>query len=130
MYILDSYGHSIINERIIDYAPSLLFAYGMYVETYLIIAVSRDGDIAIYLQKDTDSPSETIKMSDRVVSGSLAFPDFAVSTNDQTITWFVLSKSTFTIATKKYTMKLNKQPMKVEVIAIKSTKLLLVAFDT
>lgn len=57
LYILDSYGHSIISKRIISFAPSIILGYGSLTDKYLIVCIGREGDICIYLNKDLDEPS-------------------------------------------------------------------------
>ena len=41
LYILDNYGHRIINERIIDFAPCMIFGYGSFEKNYVILCISR-----------------------------------------------------------------------------------------
>jgi hypothetical protein len=43
LYILDNYGHSIINERILLFAPSILLAHGNFHDKYIIICIGREG---------------------------------------------------------------------------------------
>ena len=57
LYILDTYGHRIVHERVIEFAPCLLYAYGRFESHYVIICVSRDGKISLYLSADEDTPS-------------------------------------------------------------------------
>jgi hypothetical protein len=43
IYILDSYGHSILEERVIDRVPAILLSHGSYTENYIIISIDREG---------------------------------------------------------------------------------------
>ena len=52
LYILDNFGHRIVNERIINFAPCMLLGYGNYETKYVIICVSREGTICMYLTGD------------------------------------------------------------------------------
>jgi hypothetical protein len=43
LYILDSYGHTIVEEKIIDSAPMILLANGSYQSDYFIVSIDREG---------------------------------------------------------------------------------------
>lgn len=126
LYILDSYGHRIINERIINFAPCMIFAHGNYDSgKYVIICVSREGNISMYLGADKNEPSESIRLNSRVTSADLSYPDFVISNADSMISMFSFSSSNFKMSVPKYSLKLAEKPIKV----LFMRKLLLVAFE-
>jgi hypothetical protein len=43
LYILDSYGHSIISRRIISITPSIILGHGEITGKYLVIVIGREG---------------------------------------------------------------------------------------
>ena len=74
LYILDTFGHRIIHERIIDFAPCLLFSYGNYEGSYVILCISREGTIALYLKADKNEPSEQIRLNTRITAADMSYP--------------------------------------------------------
>lgn len=129
LYILDSYGHSIISRRIMPFTASIILGYGSLTDKYVIVCIGRDGDIAIYLNKDQDTPSQHIKSNTRIVSGCISYPDMLLVGADQTVTHHVLSNSSFKLISKKYALKLGQQPLKAEFLKVKGQKMTIVAFQ-
>lgn len=41
LYILDCYGHTIIEEKIIDSAPMILLSSGSYMTDFIIVSIDR-----------------------------------------------------------------------------------------
>ena len=41
LYILDQYGHTIINTRIIPVVPAILLSFGKPSEKYIIVCIGR-----------------------------------------------------------------------------------------
>lgn len=39
------------------FTASIILGYGSLTDKYVIVCIGRDGDIAIYLNKDQDTPS-------------------------------------------------------------------------
>ena len=129
LYILDNFGHSIIDVRIINYPPCLIFAYGKYSMKYLVICISRDGIIGMYTQSDKNDTSEIIKLNSRIVSADLSFPDFVISTADNVMSLYSFSNQNFKLPVPKFSIKLNKKPIKCLLMKHKGIKLILVAFS-
>ena len=59
----------------------------------------------------------------------MSYPDIILVGADQTVSHHLLSNSTFKFATKKYSIKLNQQPIKVEFLKFKGQKLTIIAFE-
>lgn len=74
LYILDNYGHRIISERIIEFAPCMLFAFGRFEAQYVIACISREGKISVYLNADKGEASEEIRLNTRVTAGDMSYP--------------------------------------------------------
>ena len=74
LYVLDNFGHRIIHERIIDFAPCMMFSFGRFEAKYLIMCISREGSIALYLNADKNEPSEEIRLNTRVTAADMSFP--------------------------------------------------------
>ena len=129
LYILDSYGHSIMHARIMPFTPSILLAHGSYVDKYVIICIGREGEMCLYMQKDKDEPSEILRTSSRILSASLSFPDLLLVGADQTVTYQTLSNSTFTLLTKKHALKLGSQPLGAEWIKVRGQKMSLIVLE-
>ena len=43
LYILDSYGHSIISRRIIPFTACIVLAHGAMTDKYVIVCIGREG---------------------------------------------------------------------------------------
>jgi len=41
LYVLDCYGHTIIEERVIESAPMILLGHGSYGSSFVIVAIDR-----------------------------------------------------------------------------------------
>lgn len=129
LYVLDSYGHSIINRRIIPFTACIVLAHGAMTDKHVIVCIGREGELCLYMHNDQNDPTERINTSTRVISAHLSFPDMVIVGADQTVAHHVLSNSNFKMMAKKYTLKLGMQPLKAEFIKIKSQKLMLVALE-
>lgn len=129
LYILDSYGHSIISRRIVGFTPSIILGYGSVADKYTVLVMGREGEMCIYLSKDEDEPSERIRNDVRIVSACLSFPDVLVVGADQTVGHYVLSNSNSKLMGKKYTLKLGQQPLKAEFLRFKGQKMSIVALE-
>jgi hypothetical protein len=129
LYVLDSYGHSIISRRIIPFTACIVLAHGTLTEKYVIICIGREGELCLYMQNDQNNPTERTSTTARVVSASLDFPDLVIVGEDQTVSHHVLSNNNFKMMAKKYTLKLGQQPLKAEFVRAKGQKLLLVALE-
>ena len=57
------------------------------------------------------------------------YPDVIVCTEDQVISHFIISNSNTKMHSKKYSFKLAKQPIKVQLFEYKSNKITLIAFQ-
>jgi hypothetical protein len=57
LYVLDSYGHSIISKRIIPFTASIVLGHGSVADKYVIVCIGREGDICLFLNKDLHEPS-------------------------------------------------------------------------
>lgn len=78
------------------------------------------------MQGDKSKPSQKIKMSSRVISATFNYPDLLICTADQVISIYYIAKGS--LATKKTSFKLNKQPIKVLYGTLKTNKFYFVVF--
>jgi hypothetical protein len=127
LYILDSYGHSIVNRKIIPFTACIVLGHGSIADKYVIVCIGREGQLCLYMHNDQSNPTERITTTARVVSACMSFPDLVVVGADQTVSHHVLSNNNFKLLAKKYTLKLGQQPLKAEFMKAKGQKLLLVA---
>lgn len=130
LYILDSFGHSIVSRRIIPFTACIILANGSLTDKYVILCIGREGELCLYMHNDQDTPTERTSTTARILSAALSFPDLVLVGADQTVTHSMLSNSNFKMMAKKYTLKLAQQPLKAEFIKTKNQKLLLVALET
>lgn len=65
-------------------------------------------------------------MPSRIISASFNYPELLISTADQVISNYYFSKGS--IASKKFSFKLTKQPIKVTFVTLKNNKLYFVLF--
>lgn len=129
LYILDCYGHSIISRRILPFVPSILLGYGAATDKYLIVCIGREGDLALYMNKDQDEPAERTRLNARAVSACLSFPDMIVVGADQTVTHYLLSNTNPKLIAKKYALKLGQQPLRAEFLRFKGQKMTIIALE-
>ena len=112
LYVLDSYGHSIISRRTIPFTACIVLAHGAMTDKHVIVCIGREGELCLYMQNDHNDPTERINTSTRVISAHLSFPDMVIVGADQTVAHHLLSNSNFKMMAKKYTLKLGQQPLK------------------
>jgi hypothetical protein len=68
-----------------------------------------------------------MRLSTRVVSGAISYPDLALIGADQTLNHYVLANSS-KLLTKRHSIKFATQPIKAEFLRVKGQKMTIVAF--
>jgi hypothetical protein len=108
-----------------------MLSYGSYRSNFVILSIDREGEITFHLKGDPEKlpEAEKLKLSSRVITTDLSFPELILCTEDQVVSVYSLSNTYTKLYTKKYSFKLPKQPIKVLFIEYKSTKLSLIVFQ-
>ena len=84
----------------------MIFGYGCFEKSYVILCISREGTISLYLQNDKNEPSEEVRLNTRVVTADMSFPDFAIATADNVVSLYAFSNSNFKISVPKFSIKM------------------------